>query len=130
VCAVVICIEWRSAMVLYLTVVTSRVLKCSINPISTPNPFYSHTHTRYNILNSSKRYSSLNIFYSTDLEVTSKSTYSSRVLHFHPSEFDSGVLTGPIFVKICLLDLFYISLNTFHLKSSTLWDIKLKVTRC
>jgi hypothetical protein len=38
VCAVVICKVWRSAMALYLSIVTSRVLKWPINLTSKPKP--------------------------------------------------------------------------------------------
>jgi hypothetical protein len=48
-CAVAICKVWRSAMALYLSVVASRVLKWSINPIFNQNPVYSHTPTHDNI---------------------------------------------------------------------------------
>jgi hypothetical protein len=44
-CAVVICKAWRLAMALQLSTVTSRVLKLSTNPISNPNPVYSHPYT-------------------------------------------------------------------------------------
>jgi hypothetical protein len=46
--AVVTCELWSSAVALLLLVLTGLVFEWSINPISRPNPVYSHTHTHHN----------------------------------------------------------------------------------
>jgi hypothetical protein len=47
-------------MALLLSVVTSRVLKWSINPMTNPNPIYSHTHTHGSVIRSNYEYVKLN----------------------------------------------------------------------
>jgi hypothetical protein len=112
-------------MALYLSAVTCRVLKWSINPISNPYPVYSHTHACDNTLNPSKRYSSLNILYFRGFREKLKSTYY----------FDCSTCSVPTRTNFCesmSVDMFYIVRNKFHLKSSTFWDTtpcsQLKVT--
>jgi hypothetical protein len=48
--AVVNCELWRLRIELQLLVVSSRVIKWSINAFTNPKPVYSLTHTRDNIL--------------------------------------------------------------------------------